>query len=263
MTLDADQLRTRLADTRWHRIEVVEATGSTNADLVERAATEPVGGTVRITTDQTAGRGRHARTWTAPAGTQLAMSAAVDVGDHTEDLGWLSLLAGLAAVQGIGEAMGLRPTLKWPNDVLVGGKKVAGILSEYTRTDHTQKRSGGIAVIGTGLNTTIPQDQLPVPTATSLRVATGRDVPLTDLAASYLRALSDLLDLWPHDLDGLAARYRESSDTIGRRVRLVLPGDSEVVGTATGFDPAGRIIIDADGRQVVAAAGDVTHLRAE
>ena len=76
MTLDADLLRTRLADTRWQRIEVVDATGSTNADLVTRAATEPIGGTVRLTTDQTAGRGRHARAWTAPRGTQLAMSAA-------------------------------------------------------------------------------------------------------------------------------------------------------------------------------------------
>ncbi|WP_238423015.1 biotin--[acetyl-CoA-carboxylase] ligase [Gordonia sp. 'Campus'] len=263
MSLDADLLRTRLADTRWHRIEVVDATGSTNADLVSRAADAAVAGTVRITTDQTAGRGRHARTWTAPAGTQLAMSAAIDVGEHTEDLGWLSLLAGLAAVRGVDEAIGLHPTLKWPNDVLVDGKKVAGILSEYTRSDHTSAGPGGIAVIGTGLNTTMTQEQLPVPTATSLRIVAGREVPLTDLAASYLRALSELLDLWPHDLDGLAARYREDSDTIGRRVRLVLPGDKELVGTATGVDRSGRIIVDADGRQVVAAAGDVTHLRPE
>ena len=263
MSLDADLLRTRLTGTRWHRIEVVEATGSTNADLVSRAAGESVGGTVRITTDQTAGRGRHARTWTAPAGTQLAMSAALDVADHTEDLGWLSLLAGLAAVQGVDDAMGIRPTLKWPNDVLIDGKKVAGILSEYTRSEHAAGGPGGVAVIGTGLNTTMAEDQLPVPTATSLRLATGRDVPLTELAASYLRALSELLDLWPHDLDGLAARYRDDSDTIGRRVRLVLPGNREVVGTATGVDSSGRIVVDADGEQVVAAAGDVTHLRPE
>ncbi|TYQ11044.1 UNVERIFIED_ORG: BirA family biotin operon repressor/biotin-[acetyl-CoA-carboxylase] ligase [Gordonia westfalica J30] len=261
MTLDADLLRTRLAGTRWHRIEVVDATGSTNADLVTRAATESIDGTVRLTTDQTAGRGRHARTWTAPRGTQLAMSAAVEVGEHTEHLGWLSLLAGLAAVQGIGAAMGVRPTLKWPNDVLIEGRKTAGILSEYTRSSHTRGGDGGVAVIGTGLNTTMTQDQLPVPTATSLQLATGQDVPLTELAASYLRALSELLDLWPHDVDGLAARYREDSDTIGRRVRLVLPGDEEVVGTATGVDASGRIVVDADGRQVIAAAGDVTHLR--
>ncbi|WP_439032436.1 biotin--[acetyl-CoA-carboxylase] ligase [Gordonia terrae] len=263
MSLDADLLRTRLADTRWHRIEVVETTGSTNADLVSRAATEPVGGVVRITTDQTAGRGRHARTWTAPAGTQLAMSAAIDVGEHTEDLGWLSLLAGLAAVRGVDEAIGLHPTLKWPNDVLVDGKKVAGILSEYTRTEHGPTGPGGVAVIGTGVNTTMAEDQLPVPTATSLHLSSGGEVPLTELAVSYLQALSDLLDLWPHDLDGLAARYRDSSDTIGRRVRLVLPGDREVVGVATGVDSSGRIVVDADGQQVVAAAGDVTHLRPE
>ncbi len=118
-----------------------------------------------------------------------------------------------------------------------------------------------MAVIGTGLNTTMAADELPVPTATSLRLATGKDVPTTELAAAYLRALSELLDLWPHDVEGLAERYREDSDTIGRRVRLVLPGDDEVIGTATGVDASGRIVVDADGRQVVAAAGDVTHLR--
>lgn len=264
MTLDADQLRTLLAGSRWHRIEVVDSTGSTNADLVDRAATEPVGGTARLTTDQTAGRGRHARVWTAPAGTQLAISAAVDLGEHTEHsghLGWLSLLAGLAAVRGIEEATGLEPTLKWPNDVLLDGKKVAGILSEYTPSAHTAKGSGGVAVIGTGLNTTMTADQLPVPTATSLRLAGVDEVPLTRLAAAYLGALAELLDHWPHDVGELAARYRTSSDTIGRRVRLVMPGEQEIIGTATGVDDTGRIIVDADGRVVIAAAGDVTHLR--
>ncbi|AZG44834.1 Bifunctional ligase/repressor BirA [Gordonia insulae] len=246
-----------LAGTRWHTIEVVDATGSTNADLVERSAGEDVGGTVRITTDQTAGRGRHARVWSAPRGSQLAMSAAVKVGDHTEHLGWLSLIAGLAAVQAVDDVVGVRPGLKWPNDVLIEDRKVAGILSEYTRSP-----SGGIAVIGIGINTAMTEDQLPVPTATSLQIVTGKPVSASDLAAAFLRALSDLLALWPDDVARLAEIYRERSDTVGRRVRLTLPGDQEVVGLVTGVDSAGRIVIDADGREVVAAAGDVTHLRA-
>ncbi|MEE3848777.1 biotin--[acetyl-CoA-carboxylase] ligase [Gordonia sp. LSe1-13] len=254
--LNADRLHELLAGTRWRDVEVVDSTGSTNADLITRAATDDVDGTVRLTTDQTAGRGRHTRQWVAPAGGQLAMSAALAVGDDTEHLGWLSLIAGLAAVEALDEVVGIRPTLKWPNDVLIDDRKVAGILSEYTRTP-----TGGLAVIGTGINTAMSADELPVPTATSLQISVGRAVSSTELAATFLRALGDLLTHWPGDLDRLIGTYRDRSDTIGRRVKLALPGDLEVTGTAVGVDAMGRIVVDADGREVVAAAGDVTHLR--
>ncbi|MFW0795983.1 biotin--[acetyl-CoA-carboxylase] ligase [Gordonia sp. CPCC 205515] len=256
--LNDEALRTQLSGTRWHTIEVVESTGSTNADLIERSAGENVAGTVRLTTDQTAGRGRHTRVWAAPAGTQVAMSAAVDAGTNTEDLGWLSLIAGLAVADAVESVTAVRPTLKWPNDVLIDDRKVSGILSEYSRTS-----TGGIAVIGVGVNTTMTEDQLPVPTATSLAIVTGKDVSVTDLAAAYLRRLAELLDRWPAELGSLAEAYRERSDTIGRRVRVVLPGDKEVVGTATGIDSAGRIVVDANGQDVIVAAADVTHLRAD
>ncbi|MDL9937094.1 biotin--[acetyl-CoA-carboxylase] ligase [Gordonia sp. ABSL1-1] len=254
---DPDRLRVLLSGTRWQRVEVVASTGSTNADLIERSATDEVAGTVLITTDQTAGRGRHARVWQAPPGSQIAISAAVAVGaDDTAHLGWLSLIAGMSAASAIGTASALRPTLKWPNDVLIDGRKLAGILSEYTMTPR-----GGLAVIGIGINTEMAQDQLPVATATSLRLATGRVVDLDELAGGFLRALDDLLGHWPADIEALAERYRERCDTLGARVRLILPGDQEVIGTAVGVDADGRIIVDADGRQVIAAAGDVTHLR--
>ncbi|MGC5254791.1 biotin--[acetyl-CoA-carboxylase] ligase [Gordonia sp. DT218] len=256
MTLDGAELLETLADTCWHTIEVVESTGSTNADLIARAATEEIGGTVRITADQTSGRGRHTRVWSAPAGGQLAMSSAVAVGDDPEHVGWLSLIAGLAVARAVEAVVGERPTLKWPNDVLIDDRKIAGILSEYTHTP-----SGGVAVIGVGLNTAMTEEQLPVPTATSLLIVTGDEVPPEDLARQFLRGLSELLALWPTDIDQLAAMYRDRSDTLGRRVRLVLPGDKELVGTAVGIDRTGRIVIDVDGREVVAAAGDVTHLR--
>ncbi len=254
--LDADRLLELLSGTRWRAVEVVASTGSTNADLVTQAASGDVDGTVRLTTDQTAGRGRHSRVWSAPAGSQLAMSAAVAVGSETEHLGWLSLLAGLAAVDAIDEVAGRRPTLKWPNDVLIDDRKVAGILAEYTNTPR-----GGLAVIGIGINTYMSAEDLPVPTATSLQISTGTEVAHTELAAAFLRGLGDLLTHWPDDLDRLSAAYRDRSDTVGRRVRLVMPGDQTVTGTAVGVDAMGRIVVDAEGRQVVAAAGDVTHLR--
>ncbi|GAA1481806.1 biotin--[acetyl-CoA-carboxylase] ligase [Gordonia sinesedis] len=266
-------LAPQLADTRWRHVEVVESTGSTNADLIARAAESDIEGTVRITTDQTAGRGRHQRVWAAPAGGQLAMSVAFAVRagssgtraaaepsapegrPHTDELGWLSLLTGLSAAAAIEECTGVRPVLKWPNDVLVDDRKVAGILAEYAGSV-----DGGVAVVGIGINTDMTADELPVDTATSLRLATGAPVDTAALATAYLRALSE----WRWPLDGAAAveAYRHRSDTLGRRVRLTLPGGTEVVGTAVDIDPDGRIVVESDGgERTVAAAGDVVHLR--
>ena len=250
-------LQTELADTRWHRIEVVDATGSTNADLMARADEPGIVGTVRITTDQTAGRGRHARVWEAPRGTQVAISAVLPAGDAPDRLGWLSLATGTAAAHAIDRATGLSAVLKWPNDVLVDGKKVAGILAEYASAP-----GGGIVVVGIGINTEMSAEELPVPTATSLRIATGRAVDVAAVATEYLLALAD--QRWPDDIDAVAADYRDRCDTLGRRVRLALPGDKTIVGTAVDIDADGRIVVEDDhGHRTTAAAGDVTHLRTE
>lgn len=241
-----------LSGSGWHRIEVVESTGSTNADLAARATDDDIVGTVRITTDQTAGRGRRTRVWSAPAGAQIAISAVVAVGDNADRLGWLSLATGIAAATGIEKATGLRPVLKWPNDVLIGERKTAGILAEYVN---------GHAVVGIGINTNMSESDLPVPTATSLQVATGAPVDAAAVAIEYLRALAAVG--WPDGIDDLARQYRQRCDTIGRAVRLELP-DGEVTGTARDVDREGRIVIEAaDGRTVTAAAGDVVHLRAQ
>lgn len=259
----ADELRTRIAElaprrarTRFDRIEVVDETGSTNADLIARAAEPDLDGSVLLTTDQTAGRGRHARVWSAPRGGQVAVSAAVAVGDATARLGWLSLIAGLSATAAIENVTGVRPVLKWPNDVLVGDRKVAGILSEYA----TIPDGAGIAVLGIGINTNMTDADLPVDTATSLREVTGSPVDVAALVLAYLDELAGWA--WPPDVDALAAAYRARCDTLGRRVRLTLPGDVVVDGTAADIDTDGRIVVDGDdGRPVVAAAADVLHLR--
>ncbi|MFT4041842.1 MAG: biotin--[acetyl-CoA-carboxylase] ligase [Gordonia sp. (in: high G+C Gram-positive bacteria)] len=240
---------------RWDRIEVVDSTGSTNADLVGRAHDPGIVGTVRITTDQVAGRGRHARVWSAPAGGQLAISAVLAAGTQADTLGWLSLATGVAAAQAIERASGVRPVLKWPNDVLVNEKKVAGILAEFTATD-----AGGVVVVGIGINTNMTADDLPVPTATSLLEETGTRVDVARLAAQFLLALA--AQPWPADIASVAARYRERCDTLGRRIRLSLPGDRIVEGTAVDVDRRGRIVVDTGtGEPTVAAAGDVLHLR--
>ena len=104
------------------RIDVVEETGSTNADLLARAAAgEDIDGAVLIAESQTAGRGRHGRTWSTPPGSQIALSAGVGVGAvPSEAWGWLPLLTGVAVVDAVAEIAGVTAGLKWPNDVLVG-----------------------------------------------------------------------------------------------------------------------------------------------
>ncbi|MGC4934578.1 biotin--[acetyl-CoA-carboxylase] ligase [Gordonia sp. DT30] len=247
-----------LAGTIWRHVEVVDSTGSTNADLAARAEDPDIVGTVRITTDQTAGRGRRSRIWSAPPGAQLALSAVLPVGESAAKLGWLSLATGLATATAVYRHTGVRPALKWPNDVLIAERKIAGILAEYVSAP-----GGGIVIVGTGINTNLRTDELPVPTATSLRIEGGEPLAAPDLAAlaiEYLRALSE--QGWPDHLDTIAAAYREHCDTLGRRVRLILPGDTEIIGQAVDIDDDGRIVIEQDGGQrFPAAAGDVVHLR--
>ncbi|NMO01131.1 biotin--[acetyl-CoA-carboxylase] ligase [Gordonia sp. TBRC 11910] len=265
------QLTDRMRGSRWSRIEVVESIGSTNADLVARASGDPaaVAGHVLIALEQTAGRGRHTRAWESPAGAQLAMSVAVGVPRPTAALGWLSLLAGIAvsaAIEEVCEPLRQTPgqvNLKWPNDVLIDDRKVAGILAEFVAAGagDGQAAGSGTAVIGLGINTAMTEEQFPVPTATSLSVAAGQSVDHADLAVAVLTSLDDLLTLWPDRLPDIATRYRAQSGTLGSQVKLILPGDKEIVGVAEEIDAAGRIVVNTGSEKVVAAAGDVTHLR--
>lgn len=260
---DPDDLARATSRTRWREVAVVAETGSTNADLVARADRPgaEVDGAVLIAGHQRTGRGRHARIWQTPPG-QLAISAAVAVpAGATAAIGWLSLVTGLAVRRAVAELTGVEPDLKWPNDVLApggAGAKLAGILCEFAPG---APESGGIAVIGTGLNLDLTTAQPPIETAACLRSLAGRPVDPTAAAIAYLRALSEVLERWPHDLGALAEEYRAASATLGRRVRLLLPGDREVIGEAIGVDDEGRIVVRGPAGPVTASAGDVTHLR--
>ncbi|QKT06785.1 biotin--[acetyl-CoA-carboxylase] ligase [Gordonia sp. X0973] len=254
MTLEA-----HLAGTRWSRIDVVEATGSTNADLVAAGAREDIDGRVLVARNQTAGRGRHDRQWTTGPSGALTFSVGVRVGEATSAMGWLSLLAGVAVADALARSImfDAAPGVKWPNDVLIGNRKVAGVLSEFA-----VGAAGGQAVIGIGVNTSMTADQLPVPTATSVFVETARAIDDDELLVGILRELDVELAMWPDRLDELAQEYRHKCLTLGQRVKLALPGDRELIGTAVDVDTAGRLLVAADGgAQTAVAAGDVTHLR--
>jgi BirA family transcriptional regulator, biotin operon repressor / biotin---[acetyl-CoA-carboxylase] ligase len=261
--LNASLLRASLRPP-WRHLEVVAETGSTNADLIARAeAGEDIDGVVLIAENQTAGRGRQDRTWSAAPRAQLTLSVGVDAGDvPTAVWGWLPLAAGLAVVDAVKADVGVAATLKWPNDVLAGNGKLAGILAEV---------AGQAIVVGIGLNVTLHGDEVREPLVMSL-ADLGVDEPdRTRLAAELLRRLGERVTGWrAGDQQQLMADYRAGCATIGSSVRAVLPGGREVVGTAVSVDEQGRLCIDirpmvaeiGDEDDVVAvSAGDVVHLR--
>ncbi|RJO72399.1 biotin--[acetyl-CoA-carboxylase] ligase [Nocardia panacis] len=241
----------------FSHIEVVESTGSTNADLIARAGDPNTDHAVLLAEAQEQGRGRHARTWVSPPRTQIAMSLLVRLPGITPDsLGWLPLLTGVAVVDALRATAAVPANLKWPNDVLIDGRKVAGILAEFA--------AGGpvpTVVVGTGVNVGLTEAELPVPHATSLVLAGAREIDRTELVLSMLTEFARRMTAWQAagwDTADLAAAYRERCATLGAQVRAELPGGKTLIGIATDIDDAGRLLI---GDQAV-AAGDVTHLRA-
>ncbi len=252
------------------RMIVLDETTSTNDDLTTMAAAQSLPEfTVVVTTTQSAGRGRLGRTWEAPPGTSLAASVLLHPQEahvHNDVYGWIPLVAGLAMSRAIGEILpGSDVSLKWPNDVLIGEKKVSGLLCELTPS--------GSVIVGAGVNLTIPHDALPVPHATSLMLegAPGSAEELADLVlANFLRELaalwSALSAAGSHEgLRGIRDAVSAACSTLGKPIRLLLPDGTEDYGTALDLDEAGRLRVrrDADGSVQSVAAGDVTHLRYE
>lgn len=235
--------------------------GSTNAELVALArGAELASFTTLVTDDQTAGKGRLDRSWTAPGGSALAISVLVvprTVGGPLalERYGWLPIAAGVAMTEAIARLLpDASIGFKWPNDVLVDGLKICGILAELLP-------ERGAVVIGAGVNLAMTAEQLPVPTATSVAVAGGDPEPDTVLAG-YLYGLQRLIAEYlaadgDAEKSGLAARARELCVTLGREVRVELPDGSVIEGAATGLDADGRLIVN----DLAIAAGDVTHAR--
>lgn len=245
----------------WRAVEVTRVTGSTNADLLERAAAGAPEGSVLVAEAQTAGRGRMGRAWLSPPGAALMFSVLLRPATvPPARRGWIPLLAGVAIASAVAAVAGLDARLKWPNDVLVGDRKLAGILAE---------QAAGAIVVGVGVNVSTRRDELPVATATSLTLEgaarTGRQkllgAALGELERWYL-AWADGANPGDPDASGLRAEYRRRSATLGRPVRVEFPGGDTAPGTALDIDTEGRLLLRtaADGPLAV-SAGDVVHLR--
>lgn len=254
LPLDIDALRADMP-APWRRLDIVEETGSTNADLIARAAAgEDIAGAVLLAEDQRAGRGRGGRAWTAvPRGLVIVSVGISAEGVDEQQWGLLPLLAGVAVADTLA-TIGVRAGVKWPNDVLIDGAKIAGILAEVASPKP-------VVVLGIGLNVEVLPEEIGQAHATSVR-ALGVGAERTEIVRILLGELGARIQAWRSGAAAaLLADYRERSDTLGRSVRALLPGGKEIVGTATAVDAQGRLCIDTgDGTEVIAAA-DIVHLR--
>ncbi|NRQ49891.1 biotin--[acetyl-CoA-carboxylase] ligase [Aeromicrobium stalagmiti] len=256
--LDAVALRSALTGPGrfWTEVVVTAETGSTNADVAAAARAGAAEGLVHTTDAQTAGRGRLDRSWTSPAGSGAIVSVLLrpDAVPAARWV-WLPLLVGLAVDATVHEC-GVESSLKWPNDVLVDGRKIAGILLERVETPQ-----GPAAVIGVGLNVSLRQDELPVETATSLALEEATETDRTIVIRAFLRNLEALYRAWSASggdpSGGIRESYVRRCVTIGQRVRVTLPTADPLVGQATGIDDLGRLLVD--GQAI--SAGDITHVR--
>lgn len=271
--LDVLALREQLVAPNgpYAALDVVDSTGSTNADLLAAADDGAADRTVLIAAEQTSGRGRRGREWVSPAGSGVYLSVLVRPSNvPPQRLGTLGMVAGLALMHAATETAKVDAVLKWPNDLLVGPDRVkaAGILSEVASDS-----AGQAAVVGVGLNVTAAPDGAEAGPGGlrpgSFAEAGAEITSLTKVTASFLRAFVEMEAAWRlNDGDversGVLTGYRESCATIGQRVRAELPDGTSATGVAVDVDPDGQLLIKLDdGTPKAVTAADVVHLRAD
>jgi BirA family biotin operon repressor/biotin-[acetyl-CoA-carboxylase] ligase len=253
--LDTD----RLAGTRFATVRIYSEIASTNTEAVEQARAGAREGLVIVADHQTAGRGRLGRTWSAEPGTALLVSILLRPPLPISEVPVVLMAAGLAACDGVEAAAGFRPRLKWPNDLVVGERKLAGLLTES---------SGGAepaVVLGLGLNVTAASYPPELAgEATSCEEEAGRPVDRAELLVGLLSALESRYStvLAPGGRSATFDAYRADSGTLGRRVRVELTSGGPLEGQASRLADDGQlVVVDDAGAEHLVNVGDVKHLR--
>jgi BirA family biotin operon repressor/biotin-[acetyl-CoA-carboxylase] ligase len=237
-SLDLNRIRDAFPERRIVFYDTIDSTMTAAAGL------EP--GSVVIAGEQTAGQGRHGHSWHSEAGNGLYVSLVLPPSPV------LTLALGLATVEAVAQATGVACDLRWPNDLMIGSRKVAGILVQLV---------DGRAIAGIGINVNHREFSAGLAgEATSLRVAAGgRDFPLTGLAIELLHAIERVT---PEDKETILRLFTQSSSyAAGRRVTVTLP-DGVIEGTTAGLDADGFLIVRKDdGTDTLILAGGVRAAR--
>jgi BirA family biotin operon repressor/biotin-[acetyl-CoA-carboxylase] ligase len=258
-TLDP-ALLARLDGTRFGDVRVLASVDSTNRFLLDEAAAGAPEGRVAVADHQTAGRGRRDRSWAAPPGSALLVSVLLRPLLPVDHRHLVTVAAGVAAVEAVVATVGVRPGLKWPNDLLAGDpeRKLAGILAEVG--------AGDAVVLGMGLN--LRGDAID-PAVRDVAVAAdelgGRAVTRDEILVTWLARLEGGLGLLevPDGPAELLHRYRDACVTLGRPVRVDVTGAADPLeGTAVDVAEDGRLVVERpDGSHIAVTAGDVVHVR--
>jgi BirA family transcriptional regulator, biotin operon repressor / biotin---[acetyl-CoA-carboxylase] ligase len=233
----------------FHEVRWFDSLDSTNRYLLDEARRGAPEGLVAVADYQTAGRGRRARGWVAPPGSSLLVSVLLRPSLAPERASLVSMAGGVAMAEAVERVAGFAPALKWPNDLVVGDRKLAGILAEA---------DGGAVVVGIGVN--VDWNEFPsdlAETATACNLEAGHAVDRRELLSAFLTEF----EVRYANLDGVAGDYRGLLGTLGRRVR-VERSDGDLVGRAIGVGDSGELLVDDDNGGVVEIhVGDVVHLR--
>lgn len=255
-----DDVRDRLTTERFGRplrgFEALDSTNSRAAAWAQEGATE---GSTVVAEYQRAGRGRHGRSWTACKGQNLLFSIVLRPTLAADRLSLLTVAASVAVAEALEPLVTPhRPTIKWPNDVLLEGRKTCGMLLESSLSDAP---SGTVVVLGVGLN--VNQTDFPAPlteTATSLRLTTGRTVPRAPLLARLLQGLEARYDDVEGDRsNGVRARFHDRLATLNETTTLRLTESGQTLtGTVRGITADGALRLETDGGTRVVHAGDTT-----
>jgi BirA family biotin operon repressor/biotin-[acetyl-CoA-carboxylase] ligase len=254
----AAALAAGLAGEAWYRGEV----GSTNTELIALARDGAPAWSVLVAGFQRAGRGRLGRTWTAPPGSSLMASLLLRPTLAPADAPLIALAGGACLAEAVEAVTGVVTRCKWPNDVLAGGRKVAGVLTE-SEVEADGERVAFV-VVGTGVNVSQSAEDFP-PEARSSATSVALEGGAADadgLLAAYLAAFRSAFD---PDADGFAARtlasYRERCATIGRRVSATTTSGERVEGVAAAVGDRGQLVVETEWGRAEVAFGEVEHLR--
>jgi BirA family transcriptional regulator, biotin operon repressor / biotin---[acetyl-CoA-carboxylase] ligase len=257
--LTPDMLRQRLKGSLFGKhIHHFFKTDSTNRVALELGHAGEPEGTVVLAEEQTAGKGRAGRTWQSDRAAGIYVTLLLRPRLAPVQAPLLTMMAGLSARAAIEAQTGLAPDLKWPNDLLLAGKKVGGILTEM----HAEPSQVRFVIVGIGLN--VNQEKFPGElgaTATSLRIETGKQVSRLELLVRLLREFENDYNRFVREGSGAVTEKFEavSSYAQGKRVR-VTNGTESFAGTTAGLAPEGLLLVKRDdGRVVTVISGDVTE----
>lgn len=251
--LDQSAIASELS--QYWRVSVVDLTTSTQDEIAKKISNSPVinpenFNEVVVAEFQSNGRGRLDRTFDAPASSALLFSFVAQPKRSKSDWGFLPLLTGMCVARALNSFIeGQTPvTLKWPNDLLIDGKKLGGIIAEIR---------GEAVIIGVGVNVEMSMEELPIAEATSLSIVGSSNLNRNQILTKVLFELEAGLTSWDAG-EIFVDRYREVSSTLGNQVRVQLPGGKVLESRAMDIDPTGALILESGERITV---GDVIHLR--